>query len=71
VQAFGTDEEKRYITDATHKSHAKINGLNYDANDVDLQLWVAATTVCWILFPFLRLDSSLNAPRAYFLTLIS
>lgn len=48
VQAFGTPEERRYITDATHKSHANINGFNagtaYDANDVDLQLWVAATT---------------------------
>lgn len=48
VQAFGTAEERRYITDATHKSHANIRGFNagttYDANDVDLQLWVAATT---------------------------
>jgi uncharacterized protein (DUF2236 family) len=48
VQAFGTAEERRYITDATHKSHANIKGFNagtdYDANDVDLQLWVAATT---------------------------
>jgi uncharacterized protein (DUF2236 family) len=45
VQAFGTEAEKRFVTDATHKSHAKINGPGYDANDVDLQLWVAATTV--------------------------
>jgi uncharacterized protein (DUF2236 family) len=48
VQAFGTPEERRYITDATHKSHANIkgsfSGTSYDANDVDLQLWVAATT---------------------------
>lgn len=48
VQAFGTPEERRYITDATHKSHETIKGRNagiaFDANDVDLQLWVAATT---------------------------
>lgn len=48
VQAFGTPEERRYITDATHKSHVRIQGSyagsTYDANDVDLQLWVAATT---------------------------
>jgi uncharacterized protein (DUF2236 family) len=48
VQAFGTVEERRYITDATHKSHTHVKGFaagtNYDANDVDLQLWVAATT---------------------------
>jgi uncharacterized protein (DUF2236 family) len=48
VQAFGTPEERRYITDATHKSHVGVKGFNagttYDANDVDLQLWVAATT---------------------------
>lgn len=48
VQAFGTEEERRYITDATHKSHENIKGthggIGFDANDVDLQLWVAATT---------------------------
>lgn len=48
VQAFGTEAERRYITDATHKSHETIKGthggIGYDANDVDLQLWVAATT---------------------------
>jgi uncharacterized protein (DUF2236 family) len=48
VQAFGTQEEKRYITDATHKAHTSVKGsyigTYYDANDVDLQLWVAATT---------------------------
>jgi uncharacterized protein (DUF2236 family) len=48
VQAFGTEEERRYITDATHKSHENIKGthggVGFDANDVDLQLWVAATT---------------------------
>lgn len=48
VQAFGNEKERRYITDATHKSHEHIKGTNggvaFDANDVDLQLWVAATT---------------------------
>jgi uncharacterized protein (DUF2236 family) len=60
VQAFGTPTERRYITDATHKAHGSINGTyisqsststpqstevkKYDANDVNLQLWVAATT---------------------------
>lgn len=48
VQAFGTAEERRYITNATHKSHENIKGTNggieFDANDVELQLWVAATT---------------------------
>jgi uncharacterized protein (DUF2236 family) len=63
MQAFGTDEEKRYITDVTHKSHAKINGPTYDANDVDLQLWVAATTVRQILIfsvPMTALSRLLN-----------
>jgi hypothetical protein len=40
---FGTSEEKRLITDATHCAHAQVKGKGYDANDVDAQLWVAAT----------------------------
>lgn len=48
VQAFGTKKERRYITNATHKSHENIKGthggIGFDANDVDLQLWVAVTT---------------------------
>lgn len=40
---FGTPEEKRRITDATHRAHAHVKGADYDANDVDSQLWVAAT----------------------------
>lgn len=40
---FGTPEEKRTITDATHKAHAHVKGDGYNANDVDAQLWVAAT----------------------------
>jgi uncharacterized protein (DUF2236 family) len=40
---FGTTEEKRLISDATHRAHAHVKGKDYDANDVDAQLWVAAT----------------------------
>lgn len=40
---FGTPEEKRRITDATHRAHSHVKGKDYDANDVDAQLWVAAT----------------------------
>lgn len=49
-QVFGTKEERRYITDMTHRSHAKIvkaataDDSGYNANDPELQLWVAATT---------------------------
>jgi uncharacterized protein (DUF2236 family) len=45
---FGTTEEKRLITDATHKAHSRVKGLNYDANDIEAQLWVAAT-IYWSL----------------------
>lgn len=45
---FGTLEEKRRITDATHRAHASIKGADYDANDVDAQLWVAAT-IYWTM----------------------
>ncbi|KAH8882029.1 hypothetical protein GQ53DRAFT_734599 [Thozetella sp. PMI_491] len=41
--AFGTPEERRRITDATHRAHSRVKGPDYDANDPELQLWVAAT----------------------------
>lgn len=44
AMAFGTEAERRIVTDATHKAHSRVKGPGYDANDVDLQLWVAATT---------------------------
>lgn len=40
---FGTPEERCCITDDTHRAHARVKGADYDANDVDYQLWVAAT----------------------------
>ncbi|KAI0470093.1 hypothetical protein GGR56DRAFT_661016 [Xylariaceae sp. FL0804] len=43
VMAFGTPEERRVVSDATHRAHSRVKGADYDANDVDLQLWVAAT----------------------------
>jgi uncharacterized protein (DUF2236 family) len=44
AMVFGTEAEKRVVTDATHRAHSRVKGPGYDANDVDLQLWVAATT---------------------------
>lgn len=44
AMAFGTQAERRIVTDATHRAHSRVKGSNYDADDVDLQLWVAATT---------------------------
>jgi hypothetical protein len=44
---FGTEEEKRAIQDWVDKMHAPVKGerggVQYDAKDPDLQLWVAAT----------------------------
>ncbi|OJD15023.1 hypothetical protein AJ78_04678 [Emergomyces pasteurianus Ep9510] len=40
---FGTTDEKVAIIDMVHRAHDPVNGPNYDANDPDLQLWVAAT----------------------------
>lgn len=40
---FGTPEEKRRVTDATHRAHTHVKGDGYDANDINAQLWVAAT----------------------------
>ncbi|KAH7012452.1 uncharacterized protein B0I36DRAFT_51073 [Microdochium trichocladiopsis] len=47
VMTFGTPEGRRQVTDMTSRSQVKNEGV-YDANDVDLQLWVAAT-ICWSL----------------------
>ncbi|OAX83923.1 hypothetical protein ACJ72_01714 [Emergomyces africanus] len=43
TMAFGTADEKKAIINMVHRAHAPVNGPNYDANDPDLQLWVAAT----------------------------
>lgn len=43
AMAFGTQQERRQVTDATHLAHSRVKGAGYNANDVDLQLWVAAT----------------------------
>lgn len=40
---YGTPAEKRAIIDTVHTAHAPIHGPGYDANDPELQLWVAAT----------------------------
>ncbi|KAI1874973.1 uncharacterized protein JN550_002402 [Neoarthrinium moseri] len=68
AMAFGNQEERRIVTDATHRAHSRVKGPDYDANDVDLQLWVAATTY-WSLIVgyeevFGKLDDK-TADRAY------
>lgn len=44
AMAFGDPKERHLVSDATHRAHSRVKGPDYDANDVDLQLWVAATT---------------------------
>ncbi|KFY47495.1 hypothetical protein V495_01933 [Pseudogymnoascus sp. VKM F-4514 (FW-929)] len=41
--AFGTVDEKKTIIDMVHRAHAPVQGATYSADDVHLQLWVAAT----------------------------
>ncbi|KAL4894995.1 hypothetical protein BDV59DRAFT_211857 [Aspergillus ambiguus] len=41
--AFGTPEEKRKIVEMVHRAHAPVKGTDYDADNSDLQVWVAAT----------------------------
>ena len=48
VMTFGSLAERRRVTDATHRAHMRVKGPDYDANDVHLQLWVAAT-IYWSL----------------------
>jgi uncharacterized protein (DUF2236 family) len=40
---YGTPEEKRTIIEMVHKAHSVVKGKDYTADDVELQLWVAAT----------------------------
>lgn len=65
---FGTAEEKRKIADATNRAHAHVKGKDYDANNIDTQLWVAAT-IYWSMVEsyelvFGRLDDD-RAERVY------
>lgn len=41
--AFGTAEEKKTVIEMVHRAHSTVKGEGYSADDVDLQLWVAAT----------------------------
>ncbi|PSN63660.1 hypothetical protein BS50DRAFT_576280 [Corynespora cassiicola Philippines] len=41
--AFGTPDEKRAVIHMVHEAHKPVAGEGYSADDVDLQMWVAAT----------------------------
>lgn len=41
--AFGTTDERAAIISMVHEAHSVVKGPNYNADDPDLQLWVAAT----------------------------
>lgn len=41
--AFGSRQEKEAIVELVHRAHAPVKGKDYDADDPELQLWVAAT----------------------------
>lgn len=41
--AFGTPQERRAIIAMTHRAHEIVKGRGYDADNPELQLWVAAT----------------------------
>jgi uncharacterized protein (DUF2236 family) len=41
--AFGSREEKESVIELVHRAHAAVKGPGYDADDPELQLWVAAT----------------------------
>jgi uncharacterized protein (DUF2236 family) len=40
---FGTAAEKKKIIELVHRAHASVQGPDYQADDPDAQLWVAAT----------------------------
>jgi uncharacterized protein (DUF2236 family) len=41
--AFGTPQERAAIIKTVHQAHVPVRGPGYEADDPDLQLWVAAT----------------------------
>jgi len=61
---FGTPEEKRRITDATHRAHSHVKGDGYDANNVDAQLWVAATIYWSMVESYQLVFGKLDEERA-------
>jgi uncharacterized protein (DUF2236 family) len=64
AMTFGTPEEKRIITDATHRAHSHVKGKDYDANDVDAQLWVAATMYWSMIESYEMVFGKLDEERA-------
>ena len=41
--AFGTEDERRAVIAMTNKAHEVVKGRGYNADDPELQMWVAAT----------------------------
>ncbi|KAH6685942.1 hypothetical protein F5X68DRAFT_232917 [Plectosphaerella plurivora] len=66
VMAFGTPEERRYITDATHAAHAHVRdpGGAYEADDPELQLWVSATIYWSLITSYEEVYGPLDATTA-------
>lgn len=66
--SFGTPEERKRITDMTHRAHLRVKGSDYDANDVELQLWVAATIYWSMVYGYEEIYGPLDeefADRVY------
>ncbi|PWY79331.1 hypothetical protein BO70DRAFT_293528 [Aspergillus heteromorphus CBS 117.55] len=40
---FGTAKERQFIVKMVHRAHSPVQGADYSADDIHLQLWVAAT----------------------------
>ena len=72
TMAFGTPSEKRTIIGMVHRAHAPVEGVSdadakvgevqYNANDPELQLWVAATLYAAGVDIYEKVRSFLNSP---------
>lgn len=64
AMTFGTPEEKRTVVEMVHRAHATVRGDGYTADDVDLQLWVAATLYASALDIYEKVFGKLDEARA-------
>lgn len=62
--AFGTKEEKRVMIEAVNRTHARVQGADYSADDPDLQMWVAATGYAMIVGLYEEVFGPMEASKA-------
>lgn len=62
--AFGTKQEKKFIIEMVNRAHSTVRGPGYSADDVELQMWVAATLYASGIFMYEEVYGAIEPSKA-------